>query len=63
MCSGCGNPREETFQDGREAEERYEAVLLRCKACAAIGRGLRNFQDSPEKADMAGLYAVARETD
>lgn len=51
-CSGCGQPRSESFDVANHAS--YEGHALQCHACAARDVKSKLYQDGG--GDMAGLY-------
>lgn len=51
LCSGCGHPRDEAYDDRAEGE--YEAVEHVCQACAARERHARE-NSGKEKAAVPG---------
>lgn len=51
LCSGCGNPKRETYDPVNEFA--YEAVVLQCHACATRDRKLDKYEE------RFGLYASA----
>jgi hypothetical protein len=60
-CSGCGHPRDETFDE--DNEHRYRGAAYECMGCKA--RDLRRDEDSKDDATYPGrMYAaVDRETE
>jgi hypothetical protein len=62
LCSGCGNPRDESF--ALENHDRYDVTALACHACAARERKAQVMSGDGESRPPAGLYfAVTGPTD
>lgn len=59
LCSGCGQPRHESF-DPRGPE--YQIEALECRACAARDRKAEAWR-SNEHAELHGIQFVIRQDD
>lgn len=57
-CSGCGHSLDETMD--KHAQHNYTAKVLRCHACAAKERAMKE-RARDENADDAGVFYVAEE--
>lgn len=53
LCSGCGQPRDESFDP--DYADAYEPKVLRCHACATAGRAA-DLSRKTFDGDVHGLY-------
>jgi predicted Fe-S protein YdhL (DUF1289 family) len=64
LCSGCGQPRHESF--AIENDDKYTAEVLRCHACAARERKAYNrnaSRDSGQPPMFGEFFAVTKDDD